>query len=688
MKNTIYIVLFLLIGYTAYSQSLSLFNIDASNFPIMKANFYGFDAAGKQIANLNPSDFEVKENGQPRTVSIVSCPSPKPPQKVSIAMSIDVSGSMAYSDVGESPVELGKTTARVLCNSVPMPPSEFALQTCDSKALIVQDFTTERAKLLSKIDPIIAQGDNDFVEHLLNHLTGLLNITKKGHYKKVAVLFTDAWWCALTDDELQACKDTCSKYNIQFYAVIYSSSEAEPNGIKKSLQLLANATGGYLYDGITTTIAAVDIANCLQLQAQGGDPCQIEWQSGIICKTGLINVEVMISQLNLVSNLSYQSPDNSVAKLELSPTSVKFKNAIPGINKDTTITVTVRNADFNVTNITSSNLAYSVTPTSFFLNSGKSKDLTISYLPTDSGYTYTKFTFENDKCPIYYYASGGFPWKKPKIQTLKLIQPNGGEFLAVGNDTIITWEGVLPEDNVKIEYSTDNGVNWILIAKNATGLAYNWRIPNTPSNQCLARVTAITEYDCADVLIGNQIWMGCNLYVDHYRNGDSIPEVRDSTQWANLTTGAWCYYNNDPKNGEIYGKLYNWYAVSDLRGLAPTGWYIPSDEDWSELEICIGGKNIAGGKLKSIGTIEAGDGLWFSPNKDATNEIGFSAVPAGYRYHLSDYQKIGIDTYFWTSTESGTKSAYYRHLGSEDGVIGRSTHYFENGFSIRCLRIK
>jgi uncharacterized protein (TIGR02145 family) len=86
----------------------------------------------------------------------------------------------------------------------------------------------------------------------------------------------------------------------------------------------------------------------------------------------------------------------------------------------------------------------------------------------------------------------------------------------------------------------------------------------------------------ATVTIGTQVWMTKNLDVDRYRNGDIIPEVKDSIAWANLKTGAWCYYNNDPELGKIYGKLYNWYAVNDPRGLAPAGYHIPTDAEWTE----------------------------------------------------------------------------------------------------------
>ena len=125
------------------------------------------------------------------------------------------------------------------------------------------------------------------------------------------------------------------------------------------------------------------------------------------------------------------------------------------------------------------------------------------------------------------------------------------------------------------------------------------------------------------VTICDQVWMAKNLDVTTYRNGDVISQVTDPTAWNALTTGAWCYYNNDPANGTIYGKLYNWYAVNDPRGLAPTGWHIPTEGELIALSDCLGGQEVAGGKLKETGTAH-----WLSPNI-ATNETGFTALPGG-----------------------------------------------------------
>lgn len=138
------------------------------------------------------------------------------------------------------------------------------------------------------------------------------------------------------------------------------------------------------------------------------------------------------------------------------------------------------------------------------------------------------------------------------------------------------------------------------------------------------------------VKIGIQLWMKENLNVSHYRNGDPIPEVKNPTEWINLTTGAWCYYINDSAMGPRYGKLYNWYAVNDPRGLAPTDWHVPSHAEWISLTTYLGGEDVAGGKMK-----EAGTSHWQSPNAGATNSSGFTALPGGYRLSNGAYNGIG-----------------------------------------------
>jgi uncharacterized protein (TIGR02145 family) len=191
------------------------------------------------------------------------------------------------------------------------------------------------------------------------------------------------------------------------------------------------------------------------------------------------------------------------------------------------------------------------------------------------------------------------------------------------------------------------------------------------------------------VNIGNQTWTQKNLNVSRYRNGDVIPQVTNPTQWANLTTGAWCYYNNDSANGAIYGKLYNWYAVNDPRGLAPLGWAVPVESNWNRLVKFIDPNtdtsclpcllsSSAGGAMKSANG-------WSIPSVGASNSSGFFGFPGGYRGSNGAYDRLGFDGIWWSSTEFDDTSAWLTNLnhGSIDVYRGESNKSF--GISVRLI---
>ena len=171
-------------------------------------------------------------------------------------------------------------------------------------------------------------------------------------------------------------------------------------------------------------------------------------------------------------------------------------------------------------------------------------------------------------------------------------------------------------------------------------------VPTTTTTTTLApTTTTTTTVSVCTIPIDTQLWGCANLDVTEYANGDPIPEVTDQATWAALTTGAWCYYNNDPLNGAIYGKLYNWYAVNDPRGLVPAGYHVPTNTDWINLINYLGGDLVAGGPLKEAGTVH-----WTSPNVGATNSSGFTGLPGGFRDTAGAFQSINDISYWWTST--------------------------------------
>jgi len=197
--------------------------------------------------------------------------------------------------------------------------------------------------------------------------------------------------------------------------------------------------------------------------------------------------------------------------------------------------------------------------------------------------------------------------------------------------------------------------------------------------------TTVTDIDgnvYRTVKIGTQVWMAENLKTTKYRNGDPIPIVTDNPQWISLKTGALCRYKNDEAIKATYGCLYNWFAVADNRSIAPIGWHVPTDAEWTILIDFLGGEVAAGGKLKESGTAH-----WLGPNTGATNISGFTALPGGSRFYTDGaFGNVGSIGNWWSSTANNATNAWDRYLGHNYAAAGRSYYAKQLGFSVRCIR--
>jgi len=192
------------------------------------------------------------------------------------------------------------------------------------------------------------------------------------------------------------------------------------------------------------------------------------------------------------------------------------------------------------------------------------------------------------------------------------------------------------------------------------------------------------------IQIGDQLWMAENLKVTKYRDGSVIPNITNNGDWGGLSSGAYGDYDNNPTNSDTYGRLYNWYTVDDSRGVCPDGWHVPSGDEYTILTDYVGGEEVAGGKMKSTGTIEDGDGLWnyYSDEitEEATNESGFTGLPAGYRLSSNGtYYHMGNYGFFWSSSEGSSYYAWNRLLYYDFSDVARYNYYKLYGFSVRCL---
>jgi uncharacterized protein (TIGR02145 family) len=197
-------------------------------------------------------------------------------------------------------------------------------------------------------------------------------------------------------------------------------------------------------------------------------------------------------------------------------------------------------------------------------------------------------------------------------------------------------------------------------------------------------VTDINTNIYSTVTIGSQVWMAENLKTTKYNDGTSVPLVAEQAKWNALTAPGFCWYNNDEATYKAtYGALYNWYSLDAAsnggKNICPTGWHVPTEKEWEALETFLNGEVGAGGKLKEAGLVH-----WLSPNTGATNETGFTALPAGSRG--STYMGITNDANFWTSTEYNSGSSMNRFISCSNSNVHILFSGKQNGFSIRCLK--
>ena len=291
-------------------------------------------------------------------------------------------------------------------------------------------------------------------------------------------------------------------------------------------------------------------------------------------------------------------------------------------------------------------------------------------------------------CPLIYFAQ--------KVNNIEASQ--------LGQNIVVTYDLETEQPcTINLFISTNGGTTWQGPLKQVQGQVG----PNIKSGQNSITLFVLTEFNelrgdnivfkvdaltnnLNTIKIGTQTWTTKNLDVTTYRNGDAIPQVQDANAWANLRTGAWCYYENKTRKGRTYGKLYNWFAVNDPRGLAPKGYHIPTEAEWRTLTTYLGGDPIAGAKMK-----EAGTSHWLRLNTGATNSSGFTGLPGGYRGG-SVYVKIGLlaggfygigdQGNWWSSSEHDTGSARYRTMKGYSEVVGWSWNDKHFGLSVRCLR--
>lgn len=487
-----YALVFTYHQYVSHSQSLTVTVKNTSPYPQITSDFLALDKDVLPYNPINETDIRVTENGVQKKIVSLTCPPTNTPLPVSVVLTFDISTSMNFfggfqQGNGERNIEIAKKAGITFLNALQLPPSECAITSFNSNTYLNSDYTDNRAALINNVTQLTPpqSAGTLYFPAFLDPDFGAIAVAARGRYQSKAIIFlTDGdgrdFFFSSTD-VINAAKNAGVK--------IFCIGLRMP--LRNDLITISQQTGGDWFSNVRTTKEAEAIYRRIVQKIQGYAPCELVWETSG-CDT---RREAIIEYIpaGLKDTVSYSIPKNSLAQLSVSPLGTSFGVIPVSTPSQKTVFVKSQNGDISIAGLTLSDPRFTIiSPTNFPITVPKNDSIpvTIQFLPTDTKYSYAELSIISDACnlPIGYF-SGGSEAEPPQQATLKIIHPNGKEKFLWKTDTVITWRGVLPQDTVTLEYSIDNGKSWILVTDKATGLLHKWKVPATPSKECLMRVT-------------------------------------------------------------------------------------------------------------------------------------------------------------------------------------------------------
>ena len=459
------------------AQSLTLFDVDARAYPLMRAKYLAFDADGLRLDALRPAEVVLTENGVRRTVLDLRCPPPDDPAPLSAVLTIDVSGSMDGGRLG-----IARAAAAAWIEEFPFMTSECALTQFNTRNALLQDFTSDPDALESAMLRLQAGGGTSFDAALIDPFAGALRIVQRGMHKRVVVMLTDG---QATGSE-QAILDAVRQSAAQVFCVTVDDRMPE------ILQRVCEESGGRSFAGVKTAERARQIFRAILEFSRDIEPCVVEWESGG-CDYQR-SVEMRIPAYGTADRAGYSVTAAMLPDLAFEPGVVtEFPDVTPGVAAEAACTIRARNQRVRIDAITPDDDRFSIidyggSDPPFTLLPGEARTLTLRFQPLDSARVVCRFAISTTACSSEFFAAAGYPGKGRDERVIRLLHPNGGEVFVAGSDTVITWEGVTPDERVRLDFSPDNGRSWTNIAAGVTGQRHPWRVPLIASDACLVRV--------------------------------------------------------------------------------------------------------------------------------------------------------------------------------------------------------
>ncbi len=476
--------------------TFNVLGTDGRNYPDIAIRFEAFDAANASIRTFAPSDFTVVENGTVRPVISVSCPPPITPP-VSVTFTFDISFSMTI----DARLQNMKNASSQLVSDLSYPPAASVITTFGDNTSIVLPFTNDKPSILNTIAGLTASGGGtNFVGAFLNPGSGAIDVTKNLPGDRYIIFMTDAFE-NLTLAEENSIITAARAANIRVFTVTVS-----PNTINYNLRRIAQQTGGEWFENVITIQAAQAIFKEIGDQIFIYQPCTLVYRTDGCDTERNITVTLRKNNRTVTRNTSVSVPVANLAWLDVSKPLVDFGMVPGGQTRTDNVTITSRGITINVSSISSPESAFRITDYGggappFILGPGQSRTLTVQFRPVNTDRLVAPLRIVTDApCQENVVLSGGVFDPAP----MKLTAPDGGEKMFSGTTFRWSWTGISGTQAAELEYSTDAGSTWTSMTNNAYNYFYNWRVPTTPSDECLG--LALTKEERISSL--DALWTG------------------------------------------------------------------------------------------------------------------------------------------------------------------------------------
>lgn len=459
------------------AQSFTVFNADASGFPLVKAKFYALGKDGRPLSGLSEENFSLSEGGVERELVSVEIPNESDFKPISAVLTLDVSGSMTM----DGRIFLAQEAATDWVRTIALDVSDCAFSSFDDNSYVNQDFTHSRAKLLQAILSLKPLNGTDYDKGFIEPISGALSIARRGQNRRIVVFVTDG----LGGGSEQKIIDAARKDSITIYCITLGMK------MPSVLRTISESTGGAWFENITAREDLISIYRRILFQTQNIQPATITWASKAGCTLNrTTDVRISNGIISTTSTVGYIAPNSSLIRLAPTPRSLTFRDVSTGNSQGQRVTMRATYQPVTILGIETNNALFTVSGLKFPLRIEPEETamFTVGFTGVDSVPHVARIDIRTDMCaPVSVFVRAVYGNKQAAAaQLMELTAPEGGNVLYSGADTVIAWSGLMPSDNVALDYSLDMGSSWLPITPKTNGLRYLWRVPPVSSARLLS----------------------------------------------------------------------------------------------------------------------------------------------------------------------------------------------------------